>query len=307
MTQVATSKKGVQELLNSPNIQKKLEEILGKRASVFATSVVQITQSNAMLATAEPQSIIGAAMTAATLNLPLNNNLGLAWIVPFREKQKDGSYLVKAQFQIGYKGFMQLAMRSGQFVRMNTSDVREGELKFRDILTGELEFETIQDHKERSGKKIIGYVSYFELKNGFKSFYYMTAEEVEAHAKRYSQSYKKGYGIWKDDKEKMSLKTVSKLHLNGGQAPLSIEMQGAIQADQAVVNIDETSGEITEDIAYIDNEVVEVDPDLERMTMLVNDIKNQEDIDFARGCVTDKALIAQIDLKEVQLKKPAKK
>lgn len=303
MSNITTTKKGVQELLNSPTIQQKLKEILGKRASVFATSVVQITQSNSMLATAEPQSIIGAAMTAATLDLPLNNSLGLAWIVPFREKQKDGSYLVKAQFQIGYKGFKQLAMRSGQFIRMNTSDVRDGELKHRDILTGELEFETIQDEKERAKSKIIGYVSYFELKNGFKSFYYMTVGEIEIHAKRFSQSYKSGYGVWKDDKGKMSEKTVSKLHLNSGEAPLSIEMAGAIKSDQAVVSIDEDSGEITEDIGYADNIETKVDPDLERQRLLLNDLKNQEDFDFARSMITDKVILAELDLKEVEFKK----
>ena len=138
-----TTKDKLNDIFNSETVKNQLQEILGKRASTFATSVIQITQSNSMLQNAVPSSIVGAAMTSATLNLPLNNNLGYAYIIPFNERQKDGSYLTKAQFQIGYKGFIQLAMRSGQFKTIHTTDVKEGEIISRDRLSGEIDFQWI--------------------------------------------------------------------------------------------------------------------------------------------------------------------
>ena len=106
-----------------------------------------------MLIDAEPNSIVAAALTAATLNLPLNNNLGYAYIIPFKEKQSNGTHLTKAQFQIGYKGFYQLAMRSGQFKTIHATDVREGEIESRDRLTGEMKFNWIDDEDLRENQK----------------------------------------------------------------------------------------------------------------------------------------------------------
>ncbi len=265
--------------LESPSIKNKLQEILGKRAATFATSIVQITSQNQMLSGADPNSIIAAAMTAATLNLPINNQIGQAYIVPFNEKQKDGSYLVKAQFILGYKGLKQLATRSGKFRYMNVTDVREGEIDIHNRLSGEMVFNWIENHTERDKRKIVGYVSYFQLVNGFESFYYMTVQDIDKHAKKFSQTYKKGYGNWVDEKEKMSMKTVSKLHLNGGEAPLSLEMQTAIKADQAIMEVD-GSGNVIDVESYPDNENVKVDPDEERIMMLINDAKTDEELDF---------------------------
>ena len=245
MSNVATTKKGVSDLLNTPTVQGKLKEILGKRASTFATSVIQITQSNSMLANAEPNSIVGAAMTAATLNLPLNNNLGYAYIIPFNERQKDGSYLQKAQFQIGYKGFIQLAMRSGQFKTIHTSLVKDGEIKSRDRLSGVMEFSWIDDDKEREKLKTVGYVAYFKLLSGYEATLFMSMDELNAHGKKFSQTFKKGFGLWKDDFDSMASKTVLKLLLSK-YAPLSIEMQTAVETDQASFN----DVENTEDISY---------------------------------------------------------
>lgn len=289
-------------VLSSPMMQKKLQEVVGKNSSAFATSIVQLASQNDMLSKADPNSIIGAALTAATLNLQINNQIGHAYVVPFNERQKDGSYLPKATFIIGYKGLKQLAIRSGQFLVLNTSDVREGEIEFVDNLTGEIGFSWIQEHDERMSKKIIGYVSHFKLVNGFTSTFYMTVDQMEAHAKKFSQTYKKGFGLWKDDKEKMSLKTISKLHLNAGEAPLSTEMKMAIESDQAVLSANEDENTIDIE-SYPDNETTKIDPDLERQRMLLDGIKTQDDIDFARSAITDKAIIAELDLIEIQLKK----
>lgn len=226
----------IQTYVKNDAVQRRIKEVLGSKANQFVTSLIRIVNDNALLQKASPESLLGAAMTAATLDLPINQNLGYAYIVPYKNE---------AQLQLGWKGFVQLALRSGQFLRINASDVREGEIIERNRLTGEIKFNWLDDN-EREQAKIIGYVSYFRLLNGFESTYYMSVDEIKAHAKKYSQTYKKGYGVWVDNFEAMALKTVIKLNLSKN-APLSIEMQRAIETDQAVIN------ESYEPI-YIDNQ-----------------------------------------------------
>lgn len=299
MSNITTSK--VQGLLSSESVKNRLNEILGKRSSTFATSVLQIVKSNDMLAKAEPNSVVGAAMTAATINLPLNNNIGFAYIIPFNTKNPDGSKSIKAQFQIGYKGFLQLAQRSGQFKTINVSEVKDGEIASRDRLTGDIEFNWLQDDKERGKRKSIGYVAYFSLLNGFEKTMFMSIEELNSHGAKFSKTYNQAFGLWKKDFDAMAKKTVLKLLLSK-YAPLSIEMQTAVQTDQASFN----NVEDTDDISFVDNETAEVDPDKERMRMLIDGAKTQDDIDFAREHVTDPVMIADLDLKELSLKKPKK-
>jgi recombination protein RecT len=260
-------------LFNQDNVKKKFEELLGKRASQFITSVLQIVSSNDLLEKADPISIYNAAATAATLDLPLNNNLGLAYIIPFNQKQKDGSHKTVAQFQIGYKGFKQLALRTGQFQTINTTDVREGEIKLRERLSGYIEFDWIQNDDERLKKKVIGYVSYFKLINGYEQTFYMTVEELKAHGIKYSQTFKKGFGLWKDDFDSMACKTVTKLNLSKN-APLSVEIQKAIVTDQGVIN-----DENAEDVSYADHEVVEIDKESQRVNLMIEDAQNIQDLE----------------------------
>ena len=224
-----------------PNVKAKLEELLGKNAASFATSVLQIVNSNDMLKNAEPQSVFSAACMAATLNLPINNNLGFAYIVPFNNR-KAGK--VEAQFQLGYKGFIQLAQRSGQFKVISASPVYQGQLLSENPLLG---YEFDWSIKPKQGDKPIGYVSYFRLLNGFEAYLYMTYDDMKSHANKYSQTAKKGFGVWNDNFDAMSLKTVLKLLLSK-QAPLSIDMQKAVLADHAVVkDVD------SEQFEYIDH------------------------------------------------------
>jgi recombination protein RecT len=272
---LSTQKTTVKSLLESESVKTRIEEILGKNAATFATSVIQIQQSNKLLVNADPQSIIGAALTSATLNLPLNNSLGYAYLIPFNERQSNGTYLSKAQFQIGYKGFHQLAMRSGQFKTIHATDVKEGEIESRDRLTGEMTFNFIEKDDEREKTKTIGYISYFRLLNGFEAYHYMSSKEMESHAKKFSQTYKKGFGLWKDDLHSMALKTVLKLLLSK-KAPLSIDMQKAVETDQA-------SFKNEDEFEHIDNKVIEVDPIAERVLSLLNDVKTQDDLDFVKG------------------------
>lgn len=238
-------------ILERPEVQSKFRELLGEKSTGFITSVLGAMNQNEMLKNADPNSVYMSALIAASLDLPINSNLGFAYIVPYNVKE-NGSFVVKAQFQVGYKGFKQLAIRTGQFSYIEDSDVREGEIISRNRLTGEITFAWIENEKERSSTKIIGYVSSFGLNTGFQSTFYMTTEEITAHATRYSQSFKKGYGVWKDNFDVMAKKTVCKLNLSKN-APLSIDViHKAIQADQSVIKEHETI-----DFDYVDNEVEE--------------------------------------------------
>ena len=226
--QASVKHKTLRELFNDPIIKTKVEQLIGKNSATFATSVMQIANSNALLRTAEPSSIFNAACMAATLNLPLQNGLGFAYIVPFKNNKERK---VEAQFQIGYKGFIQLAQRSGQFKRLVALPVYKNQLLKKDFING---FEFDWEQEPEKDENPIGYYAYFKLVNYFSAELYMSHDDIVKHAQRYSQTFKKGFGVWHDNFEAMALKTVMKLLLSK-QAPLSVEMQQAVLADQAVV------------------------------------------------------------------------
>ena len=225
MNQVAQQTKSLKQYVSDDKIRQKFTEILGEKSKGFLASVMQVANSP-MLKNADPATVINAAMMAATLDLPINNNLGFAYIVPFNNR-KAGT--TEAQFQLGYKGFIQLAQRSGQFSRIAATPVYQGQIVSENPLLG-YEF----DWSVKPQGNPIGYVAFFKLLNGFTADLYMTVDEVNRHASKYSQTYKRGFGVWKDNFDAMALKTVLKLLLSK-QAPLSIEMQSAVLADQAVV------------------------------------------------------------------------
>lgn len=234
--QTQTQKKGFSAMLESPAIKQRIEEVLGERKTQFITSALSLFNSNTQLQNCEPASIFNACLTATSLGLPINNNLGFAYIIPYG---KD------AQFQIGYKGFRQLAINSNQYKSLEVKEVYDGQLIEDNSFIG-YHF----DWKNKQSETIIGYASYFQLLNGFESTYYLSVADIEKHAKKYSQTYKKGFGNWKDEFEKMAKKTVVKLHLNSGFAPLSIEMQKAQESDQAVIT--------DNGFKYADNEAVDL-------------------------------------------------
>lgn len=257
----------IKTLLNREDVKAKFTEMLGKRATSFITSVLQIVSSNNLLSKADPSSIYQAASVAATLDLPLNNNLGFAYIVPYNAKQADGSYKQVAQFQMGYKGFIQLAQRSGQFKTISASPIYDGQLVEQNPLLG-FRF----DFTKRASDKIIGYAAYFQLLNGFEKTFYMSVEELEKHGKRFSQTFKKGYGLWKDDFDGMAIKTVLKLLL-AKFAPLSVDMQKAVITDQAVIVNEET-----QEVRYDDHEEISIDKEKERVRLMIEDAKTIEDL-----------------------------
>ncbi|WP_121775791.1 recombinase RecT [Acinetobacter bereziniae] len=237
--------KSIKAYVSDLTIRKKFEEVLGKKTQGFLASVMQVA-NQPQLKNAVPATVINAAMMAATLDLPINNNLGFAYIVPYKRKFKDGQgrwqESNEAQFQMGYKGFIQLAQRSGQFSRIAATPVYEGQLISANPLLG-YEFDWTVENKGEA----IGYVAFFKLLNGFTAELYMSKAEINKHAGRYSQSFKYGSGVWKDNFEAMALKTVTKLLLSK-QAPLSIDMQTAQLADQAIVRDVESN-----DFEYIDH------------------------------------------------------
>ena len=258
-----------------PMVQEKLKELVGKNAPAFATSVLQIVNSNSMLVNADPQTIFSAACMAATLNLPINNNLGFAYIVPFKNNKENK---IEAQFQLGYKGYIQLAQRSGQFSRIAATPVYNGQLISENPLLG-YEF----DWSIKPSGEPIGYVAFFKLINGFTAELYMSKEEVMKHANKYSQTAKKGYGVWKDQFEAMALKTVLKLLLSK-QAPLSIDMQKAQMADQAIIrDVDK------DEFDYIDHS--ESVADLEAPKLPLNDDEFNAVLEQLNANAIDKAYI----------------
>jgi len=239
--QKIVAKNDLKNFLENPAIVDKMHKVLGNNPQSFITTVLQIVSSNDLLSNATPASVYGAALTAATMKLPINPNLGFAYIVPYNNR-KAGKQ--EAQFQIGWKGFVQLAQRSGEFESVNTTEIYENQFEGFDYITGDIKIK----HEAPKGR-VVGFLAYFSLKNGFKKTLYMSLEDVKKHATKYSQSYKKGFGVWADGDDgfnSMAKKTVLKLLL-GRFAPLSIEMQTAIQSDQAVV-------EDVNEFDYIDND-----------------------------------------------------
>jgi recombination protein RecT len=226
----------IKEYISAPAVQTKMKEMLVTPQMIrqFTTSVISIAGADELLANSEPRSLFNACLTAASLNLPINKNLGFAHIIGYNNTKKG---VVEAQFQLGARGFKELAQRSGKYKYINQGDVREGEMVGRNRLTGEIEFAWEANENKRLKLPVVGYFSYFELHNGFSSTLYMSAEEVTAHGKKYSQSFKKGFGPWKDNFEAMALKTVSKLNISKN-GPLSIELETAISVDQAVIRDD---------------------------------------------------------------------
>lgn len=237
----------LKSLLATEAIRKQMKSLLGDKAGHFMMAIVGVVEGTPQLQDCEPQSIINSAIASATLDLPIEKNLGYAYIVPYKDK---------AQFQMGYKGYIQLALRSGQYKYINSIEIKEGELENYNLLTGEFNFKFIEDINQRLEAKTIGYASYIEFTNGFRNTLYMTKEQIENHAEKYSQSYgtdlKKGYSSsnWSKNFDSMALKTVLKLNLSKFGA-LSVSVQKALQIDGS--SIKSISEEGTINVEYVDN------------------------------------------------------
>ena len=233
----------LRDYFNNETCIKNLQAMLGQKAQGFVTSVLSVVNNNRLLQNAEPATVYSSAMVAASLDLPINPNLGFAAIVPYGRQ---------AQFQIMSRGLIQLAIRSGQYERITNAVVHKGELVKYDPFRDDYEF----DSTKRESDEVIGFMAYFRTVGGFEKYFYMSKEEVLAHGKKYSKSFNNG--PWKDNQEAMCLKTVTKLLLSKFGI-LSIEMQRAIRWDQGVAKNDfsqiSSFDEIdAEDVEYVDNE-----------------------------------------------------
>lgn len=229
------------DFFKNDKVSKEFEKLLGARGPHFIASILSLVSSNADLSECDQTSIYTAAMIAASMDLPVNQNLGFAWIIAYNQKQKNGTWVKKAQFQIGYKGLIQLAHRTKRYTILHSSDVRQGELVGNNRMTGEMTFNWTLDDDHRKTLPIIGYVSFFRLDNGFESTFYMTLNEMQGHAKQYSKTYAKNFGMWKDDFGKMADKTITKLHLSK-KGVLSTELERAIKHDQGSIVLPVDSG-----------------------------------------------------------------
>ena len=287
----------LKQYVQSDAVRDRIKEMLDKRAPQFIVSLLSTVNSNDALQKCEPASVLNAAMTAASLDLPINQNLGFAYIIPYNSKVKKivngkevWETVTKAQFQMGYKGFIQLAQRSGSFRTINVTDVREGEIESNDRLTGEIKFKWA-DAREKL--KVIGYIGYIELVNGFRKSLYMTVEELKAHGTRYSQNFKKyNSGLWAEDFDAMASKTVIKLLLSK-YAPMTTEMQTAQIADQGIVRED---GEVEyPDNTPITAEQVAKQKETDRIKTHIAKCNTTEELESCQE--------AMLDLKDDQLKK----
>lgn len=257
-TAVATAPKKVdvlKNMLNAPSVMEQFNNALAKSAPTFVASVIDLYNGDTNLQQCEPKAVVMEALKAAVLKLPINKALGYAFIIPFNNSVKDdkGNWVKKMvpTFQMGYKGFIQLAMRTGQYRTINADVVYEGELRKANKLTGEIAFDG-----EKKSDKVVGYFCYFELLNGFSKTLYMTVEQMAEHAKRYSKGLKKETTVesllnlsnlpvapdsktvgWMGNFHGMAVKTVIR-NLLGKYGYLSVEMQ------QAIVN--DTEGDTSE-------------------------------------------------------------
>lgn len=222
--QTAPRPQTLSDLIKSPAVKEQLAEVLKTKGDSFLASVLTTVNNSALLQKAEPTTILSAAMVAASLELPIVPSLGFAALVPFRDG-KTGACV--CQFQIMTRGLIRLALRTGQYRKIEVGSVRTGEIKSRNRFTGEIEF------GEATDNNVVGYLGFFELCNGFRKFLYMTNEEIRKHAQKYSQTAKRGFGLWVDNFEAMAKKTVLKLLL-AKWGPLSAEMQTALLRDQSV-------------------------------------------------------------------------
>lgn len=219
------------------------------RSTRFIASISSAVATNQALQECDAGTILSGALLGESLNLSPSPQLGQYYLVPFNDSKK--GYKV-AQFQLGYKGYIQLAIRSGQYKKLNVLSIKKGELIKYDPLNEEIEVNLIEDEEERENAETIGYYAMFEYTNGFRKSLYWSKSKMEKHALKYSKGYAahKGYTFWEKDFDGMAYKTMLR-QLISKWGIMSIDMQQAVEKDMAVINTDKT-------YEYVDNEENEV-------------------------------------------------
>lgn len=248
--------------LSQDAIKNRINTVIGgKDGQRFISAIVSATTANPALQECSNGSILSAALLGESLKLSPSPQLGQYYLVPFNDKDKGKV----AQFQLGYKGYIQLAIRSGQYKKLNVLAIKEGELIRFDPLNEEIEVNLIEDEELRELKPTIGYYAMFEYVNGFKKAIYWSKAKMEAHALKYSQGYaadkRKGtsWTFWSKDFDGMAYKTMLR-QLISKWGIMSIEMQTAIDADMAVINDDGSKDYVDNDIIEAEATVIEAEP-----------------------------------------------
>ncbi|EPD1733520.1 recombinase RecT [Enterococcus hirae] len=253
---VDVSKLGFKTLMSQPAMKKKFNDILHEKSDAFMGSLLTLVGGDDYLSKAEPMTIIASALKAATMDLPIDKNLEYAYIVPFNRKENVGKEWIthnEAQFILGYKGYIQLAQRSGQYKALNAIEIYEGQLIEWNPLTEEFQF----NYNAKQSDRVIGYVGFFELLNGFKKTVYWTKQEVEAHRIKHAKGFDKTKltGAWKENYDAMAIKTVLR-NMLAKWGILSVEMQNAVTSDERVFRFDENN-DLVEEVTLNDAEPIE--------------------------------------------------
>ena len=277
MNEIAERKQQFSVAINSKHFQTAINNTLQdpNRARRFTASIVSAVSTNPQLQDCDASTIVTAALLGESLNLSPSPQLGQYYLVPFNVKtgMKDANgkdlYDKKAQFQLGYKGYMQLAMRSGEIKKLISIEVKEGELIKYDPYEGTFEARYIEDEDIRQQTETVGYYAMFELLNGFRQILYWSKEKMEKHAEKYSMGYKakKGYTFWEKDFDGMARKTMLRQLISKGGCPMSIEMQEAFTKDMGIINNDGTD----QYIETSDN-IIPVEPIPEQSTPVTEEV-----------------------------------
>lgn len=262
---LTTKKAGLTAYLTQDAVKKQINSVIGgKDGQRFISAIISAVNTNPTLQECTNQSILSGALLGESLKLSPSPQLGHYYLVPFNDRNKGKV----AQFQLGYKGYIQLAIRSGQYKKLNVMAIKEGELEYFDPLNEDIKINLmVEDWNAREQAETVGYYAFFELTNGFRKAIYWSKEQMEAHAMKYSKGYqaKKGYTFWEKDFDGMAYKTMLR-QLISKWGIMSIEMMSAMDSDMAVINDDGTKD-------YVDTEIVDVDP----TSQTVSDHPEQED------------------------------
>lgn len=247
---------GLTAYLTQDAVKNQINSVIGgKNGDRFISSIVSAVNTNKELQSCTNQSILSAALLGNSLGLSPSPQLGQYYMVPFNDKAKGKV----AQFQLGYKGYLQLAMRSGQYKKLNVLAIKNGELVRYDPLNEEIEVNLIEDDTVRENTETIGYYAMFEYTNGFKKTLYWSKKKMEEHALKYSQAYeadkRKGtaWTFWAKDFDSMAYKTMLR-QLISKWGIMSIDMMTAFDKDMAVINQDGSS-------YYVDNQEDDINED----------------------------------------------
>lgn len=257
---------GITAYLTGDAVKNQINSVIGgKNGTRFISSIVSAVNNNPQLQECNNPSILSAALLGESLNLSPSPQLGQYYLVPFNDKNKGKV----AQFQLGYKGYIQLAIRSGQYKKINVLAIKEGELIRFDPINEEIEVKLIEDEEERENAPTMGYYAMFEYTNGFKKALYWSKKKMEAHAEKYSAGYraKKGYTFWEKDFDGMAYKTMLR-QLISKWGIMSIDMVTAMDADMAVINADGTKDYVDVESDVIDMPTAETSNTEEAQSVL---------------------------------------